>query len=42
MQKDNLFMIEEVTDVEVIGTVSTNAENIDYLCDPIKLYFGDE
>ena len=42
MHKDNLFMIEKFTDVKVIGTVSSNAENIDYLCDPIKLYFGDE
>lgn len=42
MHKDNLFMIEKLTDVKVVGTVSRNAENIDYLCDPIKLYFGDE
>lgn len=42
MHRDNLFMIEKLTNVKVTGTVSKNTDNIDYLCDPVKLYFGDE
>lgn len=42
MHRDNLFMIEKLTDVKVIGAVSKNADKIDYLCDPVKLFFGDE
>lgn len=42
MHRDNLFMIEKLTGVKVIGTVSKNADHIDYICDPLKLFLGDE
>lgn len=42
MHEDNLFMIEKLSGIKVIGTVTKNSENIDYLCDPTELFFGDE